>query len=89
MNPAVENRRETSRLACEPRPIDLCSLGSDLVFYQMKVVDESTLGLGCICEGEFDPDVGAQLDWCGLKRFEVRWVKKDKVGPSRVGLMSA
>lgn len=55
----------------------------------MKVVDESNLGLGCICEGDVEPKVGEILDWCGLKRFVVRWVKKAPLGASRIGLMSA
>jgi hypothetical protein len=84
-----QEKRDGFRKACEPRPVDLCRLGADVLFYQMKVVDESPLGLGCICEGEHGPEVGEQLDWCGLKRYKVCWVNKKESGQTRVGLRSA
>jgi hypothetical protein len=79
-------KRDRFRKRCQPRPIDLCTLGDSVTFFQFTVVDESKGGLGCTFSGESIPDVGSTLDWCGLKRYEVCWSSQQKSGPSKVGL---
>lgn len=80
-------KRDRFRKRCQPRPIDLCTLGERVHFFQMTVVDESKEGLGCMIKDITEmPNVGTELDWCGLKRYEVRWTKKEKTGHARVGL---
>lgn len=83
------NRRGKRRLPCRPRPLDLCSIGETAKFYDVKVVDESLGGLGCILSKANElPSVGEILDWCGLKRYRVCWaVQDDEV--SRIGLCVA
>ncbi len=84
-----DNRRGKGRMACRPRPLDLCSFGESVKFYDVKVVDESLGGLGCILSKATDlPNVGDVLDWCGIKRFRVCWTAEaDDV--SRLGLCVA
>jgi hypothetical protein len=85
-----DERRDRYRKNCQPRPIDLCSIGSRVVFYAMTIVDESLEGLGCVVDNSEElPNSGATLDWCGLKRYEVRWIAKEKDGKARVGLKIA
>jgi hypothetical protein len=81
-----EERRDRFRKRCQPRPLDLCTLGDGVQFFQFTIVDESKGGLGCTSKGADLPQVGSTLDWCGLKRYEVRWVEKKKEGVNKLGL---
>jgi len=84
-----QNRRGRDRIPCRPRPLDLCTVGETAKFYDVKVVDESVGGLGCILTKTHDlPSVGEVLSWCGLKRYRVCWAVKD-FDVSRIGLCVA
>lgn len=83
---AESEKRDRFRKRCQPRPLDLCTLGDGVTFFQFTVVDESKGGIGCTVSGEAMPMVGDRLDWCGLKRYEVCWSKQEKNGPRKVGL---
>ena len=90
MGESQSNRRDRCRKNCQPRPIDLCSLGKNVVFYAMTVVDESKGGLGCVLDPNItEPQPGTKLDWCGLKRYEVCWTAHEKDGKTRLGLRGA
>ena len=79
-------KRDSFRKRCQPRPLDLCTLGDGVTFFQFTIIDESKGGIGCTLASESVPPIGETLDWCGLKRYEVRWVKKQNSGPVMVGL---
>ena len=79
-------KRDRFRRRCQPRPLDLCTLGDSVTFFEFTVVDESKGGIGCTISSESIPAVGSSLDWCGLRRYEVRWTKKQNDGPAKVGL---
>ena len=90
MGESQRDRRDRFRKNCQPRPIDLCSLGNNVVFYAMTVVDESRGGMGCVLEENVEQlKPGTQLDWCGLKRYEVCWTTKEKDGRTKIGLRGA
>lgn len=84
----AEERRRKFRKKCTPRPIDLYSVDDDVEFYEFEVIDESPNGgLGCVGEKNDPPDVDTILDWCGLKRYNVCWVKELEDGKKfQVGL---
>ncbi|MBF0197258.1 MAG: hypothetical protein HQL32_06090 [Planctomycetes bacterium] len=82
-------KRDSFRKRCRPRSIDVCSLGTNMTFFSLTVLDESQYGMGCAGEGEAPPSIGTRLDWCGLKRFTVKWVRKlGSQNKFQVGLVS-
>lgn len=67
----------------------LCNLlqsATEAAVYTCKIIDESLHGFGCLLTGDSAPKIGQILDYCGLGKYEVRWLNQNN-DEVRFGLM--
>lgn len=87
MQDTEELRKDSVRRSCLGKVMDFMSLGEDCDFYTLNILNESTNGLGAEGQHERTPSVGNELDWCGLKRYQIRWVKELDQKSFKLGLL--